>query len=485
MKPTAILALTALLLALAGAARTPPAAKRTPPAAKRTPGESAADVLADLSEAQARRILAMSPLGPPVPDPTNAFHENEGAARLGQALFFDERLSRNGDVSCATCHDPQRSWTDGRTVAEGVGVLDRNTPSLWNVARNRWFFWDGRVDTLWAQALVPLESGVEHAGSRLQLAHLVHDDPELRRVYERLFGPMPELEDEGRFPPTGRPVPDEELARSEAYARSQTARVELPANVQGHEHGAGGSHFYHPHQRSWDAMNADDQAAVTRVFANLGKCIAAFVRKITSDRSPLDVFVEGLREDDPAKLAALSPSARRGMALFVGRAECHICHNGPDFTDGEFHDLGLPPPTGTDGEPLPETGRAHGVATLRASPFNARGPYSDAAAGDLVALDFLPQHAHGGPAEFKTPTLRNVATTAPYMHRGQFATLHDVVRFYSTRAGARTSPPTRETILHPLGLSDAEIDDLVAFLESLTGDEIDPTLARAPASPLD
>ena len=159
-------------------------------------------------EAAVALILAMGELGDPPPDPTNAVADDPRAARLGQFLFFEQRLSGTGTIACATCHEPGRSWTDGREVAEGLGTLTRHTPSLWNVAYNRWFFWDGRADSLWSQALSPLEHPDEHGGSRLQYAHLVHGDPELRAAYERVFGPLPELEDTERFPPEGRPVPD-------------------------------------------------------------------------------------------------------------------------------------------------------------------------------------------------------------------------------------------------------------------------------------
>src|SRR5262249_10473588 len=148
-----------------------------------------------------------SPLGAPPVDPSNSVADDEGAARLGQRLFFDRRLS-SGEVSCSTCHDPGHGFSDRKPVSEGVGQGRRHTPSLWNVAYNRWYFWDGRRDSLWSQALTPMESESEMGGTRLQVAHLVAADPELRGAYESVFGPLPDVSDLARFPAAGRPVPD-------------------------------------------------------------------------------------------------------------------------------------------------------------------------------------------------------------------------------------------------------------------------------------
>jgi cytochrome c peroxidase len=221
--------------------------------------------------------------------------------------------------------------------------------------------------------------------------------------------------------------------------------------------------FIHPHQRAWDSMNAEDQEAVTQVFANAGKSIAAFERQIVSRRAPFDIFVEGLRENDESKLAALGPAERRGLSVFLSRAHCHVCHSGPAFTDREFHDIRVP----LRAEAAADPGRQQGIEIVRRSPFNGVGPHSDAPTSEVGRkVDYLPWHVHEQ-AEFKTPTLRNVAVTAPYMHQGQFATLDEVVRFYSSLEGAAESSTT-ETILLPLNLEDGEIADLVAFLASLT-----------------
>ena len=154
-----------------------------------------AEERARLEESEVARVLRMSPLPPPPPDPTNAHADDLAAARLGQALFYDERLSKNGDVSCATCHQPDRAFTDGQAQGRAMARVDRNTPTVINSAHNRWFFWDGRSDSAWAQALGPLEDPREHGGSRLQFGHVIDRDPRLRELYVEVFGSWPALSD--------------------------------------------------------------------------------------------------------------------------------------------------------------------------------------------------------------------------------------------------------------------------------------------------
>src|SRR5579862_6907519 len=127
---------------------------------------------AGFSPAEIELILQHSPLGQPPPDPTNRVADSPDAAAFGQAVFYSPRFSRNGKTSCATCHDPGKGFGDGRSMPEGFPV-DRNVPTLWNVAYQRWFFWDGRSDSLWSQALKPLENPREHGGTRLEVAHIL------------------------------------------------------------------------------------------------------------------------------------------------------------------------------------------------------------------------------------------------------------------------------------------------------------------------
>ena len=403
-----------------------------------------AQVSSELTAELRALALEFSPL-PDVPlDPTNRVADDPAAARLGQAFFYDKRLSGPGTVSCATCHDPALGWGDGRALAKGVANHPRHSMTLWNVAYNRWFFWDGRKDSLWSQALGPLEDPREHASSRLQLVHVVADDPAYVRAYRDVFGPLPELSDAERFPPQGRPVDGDD----------------------GHEHA-----------RAWATMSSGDQLAVNVMFANMGKAFAAFQRKIVSRHAPFDVFVEGLRGADPEKQSALSASAQRGFALFAGRAQCIACHDGPQFTDKEFHTNLVP--TGEGDDP----GRGLGVMRLKDDPFNGASVFADDGGERARSKLSFPRGGWELPGSFKTPSLRNVAGTAPYMHEGQIATLEEVVEFYSTLENAAKPGLHDEKILRPLQLSDGEKADLMAFLISLTDEELPVELLAAPETP--
>lgn len=378
------------------------------------------EVVIEFSETERRRLLQHSPLPDPPVDATNAFANDPRAARLGQFLFFDPRLSANGKLACATCHEPDRAFTDGKPIAEGLKRGQRNTPTLINSAYQRWYFWDGRSDTLWGQALHPIERDVELGSTRQDAINLIREDAQLKRAFEEIFGPLPKA-------------------------------------------------------------HLDDRAASDRAFANVGKAIAAYEAKLISRRSPFDVFVEGLRENDAEKLAAISDKAKQGAKLFVGRGECRVCHTGPHFSDGEFHDILVPPRhSGVPSDP----GRFEGVDLLRQDPFNAAGAFSDNPSDSRAQrLEFLANGPQNW-GQFKTPSLRNVALTAPYMHQGQFRTLRDVLSFYSTMDGALVADHHDETIMRPRNFTDDEIEALIAFLESLTDVEIDPELLKAPPSPL-
>jgi cytochrome c peroxidase len=405
--------------------------------------DGAATVPILLSPGELALIGDYSPLPDLPADATNAVADDPAAALLGQALFYDTRLSSPGTVSCSTCHLPEKSWTDGRPLAKGVSETPRHAMTLWNVAYNRWFFWDGRKDSLWSQALAPFEDPREHAFSRLQVVNVVAADDALHHAYEDVFGPLPPLSDRNRFPPAGRPVPDSPD---------------------------------HPHNVAWLQMTPADQQLVDTAYANVGKSIAAFERRLVSRRAPFDVFVEGLTSGDPEQLRALSPAAQRGFGLFVGKGKCFLCHDGPTFSDLEFHSNRTPVGNLQDG------GRAEGIQILKADPFNGAGGFADDEGRVArTKLSIAPKSLHF-PGEFKTPTLRNVAVTAPYMHEGQMATLEEVIRFYSTMEGSLPPDPTGERFLQPREFTDQEAADLLAFLESLTDEALPPDLLGPPDS---
>jgi len=133
---------------------------------------------------------------PPLPaDPGNAVADDPMAAKFGQQLFFDPRMSANGGISCATCHQPGRRFTDGLPKGQAIGTSKRNTPSIVGVAYSPWLYWDGRRDSLWSQALSPLEDPAEHGSNRLQITQLIASDPLYRATYESLFDEFPDLSD--------------------------------------------------------------------------------------------------------------------------------------------------------------------------------------------------------------------------------------------------------------------------------------------------
>ncbi|MFZ9880301.1 MAG: cytochrome-c peroxidase [Phycisphaerales bacterium] len=392
------------MLALGGAAVATPPFDR----AKRPPE------LAALSDEELGRIARMSPL-PPVPaDPTNRVADNAFAAELGQQLFFDRRLSPK-QVSCATCHDPKRAFTDGKPLAEGIGVSRRNAPTVIDAARRRWLGWDGKFDSLWGQALSPIENPDEMGSSRGALVELVRGDAQYRAYYAKAFG----------------------------------------------------------------ELRPDDD--VDRVTANLLKSLGAYQRLLVSGPAPIDRFVAALKGQEGGDLEALSPAARRGLATFVSKGGCYQCHRGPSLTDEEFHALGL---VGANGRVPDDPARLAAVDFVKGYPFNASGSFSDAPdspKGKMVRAVKRSSELYG---QFRTPPLRGVERTAPYMHDGRFATLDDVVRFYDTLEGASPVGHHGELVLEPLGLGEQGRADLVAFLRSLSGATPDPALLVDPSAPI-
>lgn len=408
-------------------------------------GTGMGDVAFD--ERERRIIDSMSPAPALAPDPTNAVADDPAAARFGQSIFFDPRFSANGAVSCATCHQPEQAFTDGIALGRGVSDVERNTMTLNDVATQRWFFWDGRADTLWAQALEPFEDHREHAFTRTQVAHVINADPVLRRDYVALFGPLPPLDDRTRFPEAARPIPT--APRSEE-------------NI------------------AWNAMTSADQDAINRLFVNVGKSIAAYERRLIGGPAAFDRFVEALNRGDAAAAdAAMSPAAQRGLSLFIGKANCRLCHAGPRFSDGEFHSTGIPD---ARGGPVRDPGRFEGLRRLAANPFNAAGAYSDDRSGAAAQRTLSTIRSAESWGQFRTPTLRGVAETAPYMHAGTHGTLERVIRHYSTLADAAFPGHHVEQLLQPLHLSEREIADLAAFLRALTPGPVDPSLLMRPAS---
>ncbi|MAT65621.1 MAG: cytochrome-c peroxidase [Gammaproteobacteria bacterium] len=387
------------------------------------------------SELALLRSLSIDSLPPVPPEPSNALADDRRAAKLGQQLFFDPRLSGNGQVACATCHQPGRRFTDGLPKARAIGTARRNTPSIVGQAYSPWLYWDGRKDSLWSQALAPLEDPAEHGGNRMAYVRFIATDPEYRASYEQVFGRLPDLHDERRFPPAAGPLPDPAL------------------------------------RASWLAMNPRDRRTVNEVFANIGKAIGAYERRLLPGPSRFDAYVQAVVDGDQARQReALAPAEVAGLRLFIGRAQCIQCHNGPLLTNNEFHNTGIISYPGD----LPDRGRYDGLRQVDEDPFNCLGPYSDATTDDCSELRF----ARRGPeliGAVRTPSLRNLQGTAPYMHKGQLPTLADVIEHYVTAPEAMIGHNEAK----PLGLSRTERDQLEAFLRTLSAPVAMPAVGES------
>lgn len=310
-------------------------------------------------------INAMRLSESPPPDPTNAVADDPHAAELGRKLFFDRSLSPF-NVSCGGCHDPALVLTDGKGVPpEGAGRGVRNAPSVALASRARWQLWDGRTDSLWAQALLPFEDINEFNSSRVFVARAVMSA--YGAEYGALFGPPPDLRDSARFPVHGKPG-----------------------------------------EASWNAMAGEDRQTVTDVFVNVGKTLAAFERSIHVQPNALDRYIDG-------DLQALDEPQKDGLLAFL-RAGCPQCHHGERLTDDAFHNLRFP--TG-HGDGSADLGRAAGIEQLAMAEF-PRDPVRAAALN-------TPATVAAATAAFKTPGLRGAAFTLPFGHGGAYGGLASVI----------------------------------------------------------
>lgn len=360
--------------------------------------------------------LSLHGLGPLPPDPSNRVADDPRAAELGRAIFFDTRFSGDGTVSCATCHQPGHQFQDDRPLGRGMGTTNRRTMPITGMAFSPFLFWDGRKDSLWSQALGPMESPVEHGGDRTQYAHLVAEA--YAAPYTTLFGDLPDLD---HLPASAGPVANPEAAAA------------------------------------WQAMTERDRKAVSRVFANIGKSIAAYERTIGPAATRFDSYVAALPSGDASD--TLTDDEIAGLRLFIGKGECVNCHNGPLLTDNHFHNTGVGAALGA----AQDAGRAEGAVLVREDPFNCLGGFSDAAPDQCPELRFLVAGDPDQIGAFKTPSLRGAATRAPYMHAGQIATLDAVLRHYDAAPQAQVG----QSEIRPLRLTEADGRQLAAFLAAL------------------
>jgi len=268
---------------------------------------------------------------------------------LGKQLYFDPRLSSDDTISCASCHDPSKGWSNGAAFAKGVGgaLGGRSAPSIINSAYYRQQFWDGRAKTLEDQALGPIQAEVEMAMDLDKLVVKLNGIAGYRTQFKDVFG---------------------------SVVSSQ----------------------------------------------NIARAIAAYERTVLSGNAPYDAYKAGDRQ-------ALSTAAERGRKVFFGKGHCSACHAGPQFSDASYHNIGI----GMDAD-KPDPGR--------------------------VAVSKL----EGDTGAFKTPTLREIARTAPYMHDGSLKTLQAVVEHYA-KGGIQNEYLDEE--IFPLRMTDQEKSDLVTFLK--------------------
>lgn len=375
----------------------------------------------ELSEEERRVVASLSLAALPAlpPDPTNRVADLPQAAVLGEALFFDTGLSIDGSVSCATCHLPDRQFQDDRPLAKGVGTARRRTMPLAGVAYSPWQFWDGRKDTLWSQALGPMEDKAEHGGNRVGLVRAMASTH--RGAYEAVFGALPALD----------VLPD------------AASPLGTPAE-----------------QAAWGTMIEADRMAVDTAFANMGKALAAYVRTITFASTRFDRFAQAVvAGQSPQGDAVFSDLELEGLRLFIGKASCIDCHNGPRFTDDDFHNTGVPPVAG-----LPEDlGRATGIEEALRDPFNCLGRFSDGTEQDCGELTFAKRDAPEFIRAYKTPSLRGAASRPPYMHAGPIGNLDAVIDHYSAAPAAVSG----RSELRGVVFTDRGRRALVAFLRTL------------------
>lgn len=314
---------------------------------------------------------------------------------LGQALYFDKRLSADGTVSCASCHDPANAFTDHRVLGTGVSnkIGTRNAPTILNAMFSEQLFWDGRVGSLEEQAKQPLSNPVEMGmGSEDAVVARVSAIPEYRQEFQRVF-------------------------------RNEGITIDTVV-----------------------------------------KAIAAYERTQLSANSPFDRFISG-------DLNAITEAQKRGWDLFKGKAGCIECHSFsadfPFFTDFGFHNNGI---VSKDINFEQLSGLAKQVKEKDVSALLAHTE------GFTELGRYLVTKQPKDIGAFKTPTLRDIELTTPYMHDGSQKTLIDVVRFYNRGGNANANQDKR---MHPLSLSDEEMNQLVEFMRTLTSDEV---LQRAQSS---
>ncbi|HEY3494076.1 MAG TPA: cytochrome c peroxidase, partial [Polyangiaceae bacterium] len=418
-----------------------------------TGGSSGAGGAAILLTDEELAAAALQSPPPPVPaDPTNAYADDEGAAALGQMLFFEKSYSgaltaasdlgaigATGKISCASCHSSSGALADDRPfslegleVSMGASAHLRNAPAVVDSARYRWTNWGGRFEAPWGLPIAVLENARIFNSSRLKLVRVLFT--KYRAEYDAVFTSAPLGDDIGALPAEGKPVSTNDGV--------------------------------------WETQLDDAQRAkANRILVNFGKALEAYQRKLVSGASPFDRFVAGT--------GALSAEEQRGYRVFLQKG-CAGCHSGRNFSDDGFHNLGVPhSPANVVAS---DDGRFPDAASALGSGFNTSSVWSDDTGTDRLAglTNPMPDTARGA---FRTPSLRGVARTGAYMHAGQFETLEEVIDFYDQGGGSVTGPAVKDPAIVPLGLTAIEKSDLRAFLGTLNGDPVPAALLEDTSKP--
>jgi cytochrome c peroxidase len=500
----------------------------------------------------------------PVPvDTSNKYGLDPAVAAFGKTLYFDPyfsgkvlgadmllrtmttptrgTLGEPVNVSCNTCHDVTRGGSDpttnpGNYVSFGAGAYDVNSQQSINSGYLDLVYWNGRNDSLWSQIIAVVESHVSVNGSRMRVAWRIID--KYRAQYEQLFPeyPLPSIMDsleaqKARLETDGTCKLVENACPPECHTTYGPClpRFPLEARPGFVEFGqlttcewGTTDEILQPYKDAWDCMQLADQRLATRIYVNFAKAIAAYEMSLVSKNSAFDQWADG-----GFTATGLSPAAQRGARLFVGKAACADCHEGPMFTDNKFHAIGVPqlgnyvPTTAdcpandpwcdcvSDDTSLPQNclaiGARDGLRKLRANRFRRDSEWSDdeecrrhfTLHSQQSYTDAHPEECDGRvkhysltltdelEGQWKTPSLRDVALTPPYMHNGMYQTLREVMVHYNDGGihslGGESIGVIDEKI-KKLNLTEQEIDDLVAFMESLTG-QLDPAVAAEPTVP--
>jgi cytochrome c peroxidase len=471
------------------------------------------------------------------PDPTNKYATSSAAVDLGHKLFYDARFSGTSsgndslgrpvpygrapkgqplNISCATCHSFDHGGADPASVPGDVSLgaawTDVNAPGLLNAPFQTLLTLSGRADSLWAEAASGMEAGI--GGNRLRAAWLI--STYYSAPYAQVFTDWP-------LPVTGT-IADvsPNLQTSGPQAGQCILNPDCPATCRqvADSSGSGATGCWprfpldgkpgskagcqpgdptEPFGDAFDCMDPTDQEAITRVQVNFAKAIEAWEMELVSNNSPFDQFMADLHAGHANDSTAISDDAKRGARLFVGKAGCSDCHNTPLLSDWGFHNIAVPqvglgvptladcPQGGTCDCVAPKNclpfGVYDGMQKLRNNPFVRTGPYSDdrtdTSRQDYIGapLDSFPK---GG---WRTPGLRNVALTPPYMHDGSYATLDDVIAHYNRGGDSSNVIGVPDARIKPLYLTADEQLELVAFLKTLTGAPLSADIVGQPTLP--